>query len=441
MGNSETGIPPQHITEAKKRRLGGLLRTRNFRLLWAGESVSALGSAITTVAVPFVAVTTLHASTGEVAMLTAASWVPWFLIGLPAGTWVDRWPRRRILLAADLVSAVVLAAIPVAAWTDVLTVPMLLAAVLIIGTSSMFFTLAFNGYLPHLVAPDDRMEGNARLQTSASAAQIAGPGLGGLLTEVAGAVGGLLIDAVTFIVSAACLLGLRTTPEPRAAAGERPSMVRQLSEGLGYFKYGEFMLPMLIVAAMINIGMLGVFSLRIVFLVRAEGVAPGTVGALISLASLGGLLGAALASRVVARFGSARTYVGVNVVTAPFMLLLPASGPGWQLALFTVGSFVVMAGGTMSGIVTATFRVNYIPAHLLGRVTAASRFVISGTVPLGAAAADVLATAFGIGAAMWVLAIFFAVTPLLMLATSMRSMRDFPALPSQPPVYSRDDRR
>lgn len=173
---------------------------------------------------------------------------------------------------------------------------MLLAAVLIAGTSSMFFTLAFNAYMPHLLAPDDRMEGNAKLQAGASAAEIAGPGLGGLLTEVAGAVGGLLIDAVTFIVSAACLLRLRTTPEPRAAAGERPGMFRQLSEGLGYFKYGEFMLPMLIVAAMINLRMLGVFSLRIVFLVRAEGIAPGTVGGLISLASLGGLLGAVLAS-------------------------------------------------------------------------------------------------------------------------------------------------
>ncbi|MEU6721964.1 MFS transporter [Nonomuraea sp. NPDC046802] len=428
MGTSETEDPPQHITAAKKRRPGGLLRTRNFGLLWAGESVSGLGSAITTVAIPFVAVTALDASTGTVAMLTAANWLPWSLLGLPAGTWVDRWPRRHILLAADLVSAVVLAAIPVAAWTGVLTMPMLLAAALIIGTSSMFFTLAFNAYLPHLLDPDDRMEGNAKLQTSASAAQITGPGLGGLLTEMAGAVGGLLLDAVTFIVSAACLMALRTTPEPRAA-GKRPGMVRQLSEGLGYFKYGEFMLPMLIVAAMINVGMLGLFSLRIVFLMRAEGIAPGTVGGLISLASLGGLLGAVLASRAVARFGSARTYVGVNVVTAPFMLLLPASGPGWRLALFTVGSFVVMAGATMSSIVTATFRVNYIPAHLLGRVTAASRFVISGTVPLGAATAAVLVTAFGIGTAMWVLAIFFAVTPLLLLATSMRSMRDFPALP------------
>jgi hypothetical protein len=119
----------------------------------------------------------------------------------------------------------------------------------------------------------------------------------------------------------------------------------------------------------------------------------------------------------------------VNVVTAPFMLLLPASEPGWGLVLFTIGSFVVLAGSAMSGVITFTFRANYIPAQLLGRVTAATGFVVSGTVPLGAATAGALATAFGIRAAMWALASLFAVTPLPLLATSMRAMRDFPSSP------------
>src|SRR6201996_1497264 len=122
------------LPAVRRRRLGGLLRTRDFGLLWAGESISGFGSAITTVALPLVAVSTLHASTGMVALLTAATWLPWLLIGLPAGTWVDRWPRRRTLLAADLVSAVVLAAVPIAAWTGVLTIATLLAAALLAGT-------------------------------------------------------------------------------------------------------------------------------------------------------------------------------------------------------------------------------------------------------------------------------------------------------------------
>lgn len=418
------------VSAARRRPVGGLLRTRNFGLFWAGESISGFGSAITTVALPLVAVSTLHASTGLVALLTAANWLPWLLIGLPAGTWVDRWPRRRTLLAADLVSAAVLAAVPIAAWTGVLTTAMLLAAVLAAGTSSMFFTLACNAYLPHLLPSGDRLEGNAKLQTSAAAAQVAGPGLGGLLTQVAGAVCGLLIDALTFVVSAACLLSLRTGPEPRPARADRPRMVRQIAEGLEPWRHGGFLLPMLAVAAMINFGMLGVFALRIVYLVRTDGAAAGTVGALISVGSLGAILGAALASRTVSRFGSARTYLAVNVATAPFMLLLPASGPGWRLVLFATGSVVVLAGSAMSGVITFTFRGNYIPAHLLGRVTAATGFVVSGTVPLGAATAAALATAFGIRTAMWALATLFAVTPLPLLATSLRTMRDFPAQPA-----------
>jgi hypothetical protein len=166
---------------------------------------------------------------------------------------------------------------------------------------------------------------------------------------------------------------------------------------------------------------------------------------LIGLSSLGGVLGAALASLTVSRFGSARTYLAANVATAPFMLLLPASGPGWRLALFAAGSFVVLASATMSGVITVTFRGNYIPGHLLGRVTAATGFVVAGTVPLGAAAAGALATGFGIRTAMWVLATLFAVMPLPLLGTSLRTMRELPGgvagvhalLNTDPPDHTR----
>jgi MFS family permease len=417
------------VPAAPGRRPGGLLRTRDFGLFWAGESVSGFGSAITTVALPLVAVSDLHASTGAVALLTAATWLPWMLIGLPAGTWVDRWPRRRTLLTADLVSAAVLAAIPVAAWTGVLTITMLLAAALVAGASSVFFSLAFNAYLPHLLTSDDRLEGNARLQASGQAAQVAGPGLGGLLAQLAGPAGGLLADALTFLVSAACLVSLRARPEPRSPQAGRPHMIRQVAEGLEPWRHGGFLLPMLVVAATMNLGMMGVFSLRIVFLVRTNGAAPGTTGILISLGSLGGLLGAALARRAIRRFGSARTYLSVCIATAPFMLLVPASGHGWRLLLFPAGSFVVLAGQAMAGVITFTFRANYIPPRLLGRVTAATGFVVAGTVPLGAGAADALTTVFGIRAALWALSALFAVAPVFLLITSLRARRDFPDRP------------
>ena len=417
----------ERIPAPTRRPAGGLLRTRNFGLLWIGESTSGFGSAITTVALPLVAVTTLHASTGMVALLTAASWLPFLLIGLPAGAWVDRWPRRRILLAADLVSAAVLAGVPIAAWTGTLTMNLLLAAALLAGGAKVFFDLAYNAFLPHLLDPEDLLEGTAKLQTSSSAAEIAGPGLGGLLAQVAGAVCGTLVDAVTFLVSAACLLSLRPGPEPRPVRTDRPGVFRQIAEGFGFIRREGFLMAMTTMAAVGNFAMLGLTSLRIVFLVRTEGAAPGTAGLVLGAGSLGGILGAVFATRIVRRFGNARAYLAANLAIAPFILLLPAAGPGWRLSLFAAGSFIVMTGSTVSNIITATFRGNYVPAHLRGRVTAASRFLVFGTVPLGAATGAALATTLGIHTAIWALAILFTCTRLLPLATSIRTLRDFPA--------------
>ncbi|MFC5001191.1 MFS transporter [Dactylosporangium cerinum] len=406
--------------------VGGLLRTRNFALLWIGQSTSAVGSAITSVALPLVAISTLQAGPATVALLTAATWLPWLVIGLPVGVWVDRWPRRRTLLIADIVSAAVLVVIPIAAWTNVLTVAMLLVAALLAGTAGVFANVAFNAFLPHLVRADEMMEGNARLQTSASVALVVGPGLGGLLAQVAGAVSGVLIDAGTFLVSAACLLALRSAPEPRPAPGDRPGMLRQIADGIGFIMRGRLLQAMLVVAAVTNFAMLGITALRIVFLVRTEGAAPGTAGLVIGVGSLGAILGAALASLASRRFGSARTYLVANVAAAPFVLLLPLGGHGWRLALFAAGSFVALAGATMSNVMTMTYRGTFVPARLLGRVTAASRIFVFGSIPLGAATAGLLASALGIRSAMWALAVLYVIAPLPLLATEARTLRDLP---------------
>jgi MFS family permease len=412
---------------SRHRPVDGLLRTRNFALLWVGQSTSAVGSAITTVAFPLVAISTLHAGPAMVALLTAATWLPWLLIGLPAGVWVDRWPRRRTLLVADIVSAAVLVVIPIAAWTDVLTMTMLLVAALLAGIAGVFANVAFNAFLPRLVGADDLMEGNAKLQTSASVALLVGPGLGGLLTQAAGAVSGVLIDALTFLASAACLLCLRSAPEPHPPADDRPGMLRQIAEGIGFIMRGRLLRAMLVVAAVTNFAMLGITALRVVFLVRTDGAAPGTAGLVIGVGSLGAILGAALASRASRRFGSARTYLAANVAGAPFVLLLPLGGHGWRLTLFAAGSFIALAGATMSNVMTMTFRGTFVPAHLLGRVTAASRIFVFGTIPFGAATAGLLASTLGIRSAMWALAVLYVIAPLPLLATEARRLRDFPA--------------
>lgn len=430
--SAEAVAAGEHRPARRDRGVGGLLRTRNFALLWIGESASALGSAITTVALPLVAVSTLNAGPAMVALITASTWLPWLLIGLPAGVWVDRWPRRRTLLFANLASAVVLVVVPIAAWTGVLTMAMLLVAALLAGTAGVFFNVAFNAFLPHLVGADDLLEGNAKLQTSTSVALVAGPGLGGLLAQSVGAVSGILVDAVTFLVSAACLLGLRAAPEPRPHVGDRPGMLRQIGEGIAFIMRGRLLQIMVAVAAAMNFAMMGITALRVVFLVRTLGAPPATAGLVIGAGSLGAILGAVVASRLARRFGNARTYVVANLAAAPFVVLLPAGGHGWGLALFAVGSFVAVAGATVSTVMTVTFRGTFVPAHLLGRVTAASRIFVFGTMPLGASAAGLLASAAGIRAALWVFAGLYVIAALPLLAPSVRTRRKFPVAAGTP---------
>ncbi len=186
---------------------GSLLRRRDFRLLWIGETTSQFGSAVTVVALPLVAVQALHAGPFEVALLTAVTWLPWVVIGLVAGAWVDRLPRRPVMLLCDMVSMLLLATVPVADWCGVLTIGQLLAVALLAGVCSVFFTSAYQAYLPALVEGEDLVEANAKLQGSQSAAQIGGPGLVGGIAALAGVATGLLVDAISFAASAA---GLRS---------------------------------------------------------------------------------------------------------------------------------------------------------------------------------------------------------------------------------------
>jgi MFS family permease len=218
-----------------RRRVGGLWWRRDFRLLWIGETTSNVGTAVSRVAMPLAAVVTLHASTFTVGFLAAVAWIPWVVMGLPAGAWVDRWPRRQTMLVCDLVSLTALVSAPIAAWFGVLTMGQLLMVAVLTGVASVFFSTAYNVYLPATVGPQDLAEGNAKLQGNESAARIVGPGIGGAIAQAVGPVLGLLADAVSFGVSALCLLRMRVRDNPakqRRATGTRTSIRHEILDGL-----------------------------------------------------------------------------------------------------------------------------------------------------------------------------------------------------------------
>lgn len=434
-------------------RAAGLSRHRDFRLFWIGQTTSTFGGAITAVALPLIAVAVLRSSTLEVALLQAAVWLPWLLIGLPAGAWVDRLPRRPVLITCDLVSLALYLSVPVAAWTGTLTIGHLLLVALLAGAAAVFSETAGQVYLPSLLGPGQLIEGNARLQGSAAAAHVVGPGAAGLLTHLFGAVTGLLADAGSFAVSAACLLTMRhrepqdrepqdREPFPTAAPPGR-SIVRELAEGLRFLIHDPYLRVLALSGAAANLALTGYQAILVVFLIRENGVSPGAVGGIMAGMSAGGLVGAAVAGRISRRFGTARGVLICQFGAAPFALLIPLSWPGAGLALVVTGGIGVGMGVVAGSVIRGTFRQSYTPRHLLGRVVTGIHLLNYGAIPVGAVLGGVLGTALGLRPTMWIMAVLLVLTGGILLIGPIRRDRDLPAaatIPTDPAAATGTDR-
>src|SRR3954452_5211830 len=211
----------------------------DFLKLWGGQAVSRLGSQVSLLALPLIAITVLNATTFEVGLLSAAEFAPFIVVGLPAGVIVDRLSKRPILIVADVGRLLALASVPVAYELDLLTLGQLYAVAFVTGVLTVFFDVAYQSYLPVLVARDQLVDGNAKLSVSDSAATVIGPSVAGALIDLAGAALAVIADAVSFAISAVSLMLIRTpeSPPPRRTAGEgaeRPGMRAEIAEGLGY---------------------------------------------------------------------------------------------------------------------------------------------------------------------------------------------------------------
>lgn len=397
---------------------------RDFRLLWMGQTSSKLGSTITSVALPLVAVSTLDASAFMVAMLPAATWLPWLILGLPAGVWVDRLPRRTVMIVCDLAALLVVLSVPVAAWLGLLHIAHLLAAALLTGAASVFFQTAYQTYPPVLLPAAQLPAANAKLQGSESAAQVVGPGIGGLVAQLFGAVTGLLGDALSFLISAICLLRIETREKVTRPA--QRNTLREVGEGLRFVAADPYLRVLTIFGAVSNIGLIGYQAVLVVFLTRVVGVSPGAVGGLIAATGLGGVVGAALATSIGRRFGTARGLILCELGAAPFGLLIALGGPGRRLGFVVAGGFVLVAGVVAGNVIKASFRQSYPPPHLLGRVTASKQLVNYGTIPLGALLAGALASTIGVRATMWAMLACVVLAGLVLLAEPIRGRRDLP---------------
>ncbi|WP_053658281.1 MFS transporter [Micromonospora sp. NRRL B-16802] len=417
-------------TRTDREPPGGLLRHRDFRLLWAGQAVSSVGSNVTTVALPLVAVAVLDAGTFQVAVLTAAAWAPWLLIGLPAGAWVDRLSRRPVLVACDVFCALAFLSVPLAAVADLLTIGHLLLVAATAGAARVFFETAHQVYLPVLLRPDQLPEGNAKLHGTQTVSNVAGPGLAGLIAQLAGAVAALLLDALTFLLSAAFLLRIRTVETRPDRPKTSRSLWRDVAEGLRFVARDPYLRVLTVFGAASNIGLTGYQAVLVVFLVRDLRLAPGVVGLLVGVMSAGGIIGALLATVVGRRFGTARALLIGAVLTGPPALLIPLAGPATGLAWPALGGLLIGLGVTIGNVVKGSFRQTYTPHHLLGRVTASMHLLNYGAIPLAAVLAGALGARYGARTAISAMTAWLALTPLILLIGPIRRRRDLPAAPA-----------
>ncbi len=425
------GCPAPDTGLYTARRRGGLLRQRNFRLLWIGETVSGAGNAMAVIGTPLLAVTVLHATTFAVSALTAAAYLPWLIIGLPAGAWADRLPVRPTMITCDLLSALLYASLPIAALLGVLTTVQVVTVALLAGGVNVMFTTAYQICLPSLVTRAELAEGNAKLQGSASLAAISGRSGTGLAAEAVGAATAMLFNAGSFLVSAACVFLIRAEAAHREPVARTTTLRTEIAEGVRLIARDPFLRPLTIYAAIANLAYTGSTGLLVLFLVRAAGFSAAETGLLLGAATIGGVLGALVTRRLTRLLGTARTLLLSALAGGLFSLMIPLAQAGPRAAFYVAGAAVAAAGIMIGNIIGGTFRQAYCPANMLGRITASMRFLVFGAIPLGALLAGALGSALGVRNALWIVLAIYALSGALLLTPAIVSS---PNLPSTTPA-------
>ncbi|GAA4422625.1 MFS transporter [Georgenia halophila] len=406
-----------------------LLAHRDFRLLLLGQTTAQLGTQVSAVAIPLLAVVTLHASSLEVGIINAASTVAFALIGLQAGAWLDRVPRRGVLIVSDVLRAVLLATIPVAWWLDMLTIAQLVIVSFLVGFARVFFDVGYQSYIPSVIGKDRVLAGNSAMEFLRASGQVAGPGLGGALVSVFGAALVVLVQAVTFAVSAVTLLAIRTRESSDPAPGPRPRMRSRIAEGLRFVLRNRVLRATAIVSATGNFSFAMASAVTMIFMARELGLSATVIGLVIAGGSLAVMLGSALTPRLAKAIGSARVIWVALALTAPLTLLTPLARPGWGVILVVLGMAAGELGQIVYAITNISLRQRLTPDRLLGRVNATMRFLIMGLFPLGAIIGGTLGQLIGARATLVVVGVLVVLSP-IPLWLALRGMRDVEELPA-----------
>jgi MFS family permease len=402
-----------------------LWRHRDFRQLWAAETISQVGTQITLLAMPVMAVTLLHATPFEMGVLTALETVAFLVIGLPAGAWVDRWRRKRVLVVNDLIRVVALGSLPVAWAFGVLSLPLLFVIAVVTGTARVFFDVAYQSYLPTLVAPTQVVSGNAKLAASEQVALVAGPGVTGVLLRILGAPLLIAFDALSFLLSALFIGRIRHVDAVPETSGRR-RLRSEIAEGLLFVVRHPLLRRIVACTGLFNLLSSMTMALLVLFVLRTLDLSESTLGTVFSVGAVGGILGATTAAWFARWVGEGRSIPVSVLVSAGFGLCIPLAAVVAPVALLILGWFGVAWGVVVYNVTQVSFRQRLCPPRLLGRMNASVRFIVFGTMPLGGLIGGVLGEWLGVTATLWIAALggFAACLPVVL--SPLMGMRDLP---------------
>jgi MFS family permease len=413
------------------RRADSVLANRDFVKLWAGETVSLIGTQVTQFTMPLVAILTLNASVLQVGVLNALRFVPVIVVSLFAGVWLDRRRRRPVLIACALANAGLIGLVPLASVTGLLSIGLLYVLTTLVGTLTVVFDVGALSYVPFLVERRHLPESNSKLQASFAVAGISGPGLAGLLVGLITAPITLSVDAVSYLFSAAGVISIRKPePEPEVPA-ERPSIRQSIGEGF-HAVYGSRLLRILLAqSATLNVGFGAVSTIFTVYAIRVLHLSPVKLGIAVGALAAGALVGALLATRIAAALGLGRALALaiVGVSASPLLLMIPRTGDAAAMSVLIAGWLGHGCGISIWNVNTITLRQALTPMRLLARMNATYRMLLFGALPVGALAGGLLGGAVGLRAAL-VIALIALTSPLLWIFFSpVFRLREMPLGP------------
>lgn len=428
MPKNDKSLPDLNAANpAKPEAPQSLFRHANFLTLWAGDTISQFGAQLAMLAIPVLAVSLLHAGELQVGLLNAAETAAFLVIGLPAGAWVDRWLKRRVMITADLVRMLALLVIP-ALWVfGELRMWQVYAVAAVVGAATVFFDVSYQSYLPILVAGNQVSDANAKLQATQQISRIGGPAAAGGLLAVITAPALLFGTAIGYLTSALCVWRIRDDermPDPAT----RQSLRREIAEGIRYVWKHPLLKRITATTAASNLASTISFTMLPILVLRELDLGAAGLGVMMSFGSIGGLLGALATPWLARKIGEGTLIPMSGLVAGVFAFLIPVAAlvPNVALPILMFAEFGLSFTVLVYNITQVTMRQRVCPPRLLGRMNASIRFVVWGIMPIAGVLSGVLGTGIGVVPTMWVGAICGVLACGFVVFSPLMGMRTLP---------------